>query len=708
MSSPHPSDRRRGRPRAAVGTVALGAAQWAALQGRRVSDGVVRAPGRIRQSATDTFADRRRRWRLIRTTLIWAVLALAVAVFAAVFDWDWFRGPIARYASARTGREVRIEGHLKVKPFSWTPSASVGGLKIGQPKWMHKQSDMLDLGQTTVSVRLKSLLRGRLELPLVDIEHPKADLFSDKTGRNNWTFGKPSGKPAALPPIQQFVLRDGQVRVVDEKRKLVFTGTVTTTEGGQTGAGMFRLEGKGSLNGAVFLAHVTGAPLLHVNKDQPYPFRADLRAGSTHVFAQGRVLKPFDFGQLRGSVAVSGRDLANLYELTGVVFPNTPAFRLEGALNRDGERYEFRRFTGKVGSSDLHGTLLVTKTGDRRFLRGDLASSVLDYKDIGALFGATPAGNATAAAVPAAARRLLPDAPLYADRVRAMDADVKYHAASVRWPGLPLQKVDLHLTLDHGLLKLNPVAFTFPRGEARGTVSLNARPATPVTDVDFTLNRLRVEDFLPKPQGLPVMEASLQARAKLHGVGNTVHKAAGASNGEVAVAMTQGQMRKAFAELMGVNIIPGLPEYLSKNPKQTDLRCAVATFDVQGGVMRAQQLVLDTGPVVLNGEGTVNLGDETIDLTLKGKSKKPRLIRVIAPFHVRGTLANPSFKVDPTPAIAQAGVGVALGAVISPLAAIIPFLSPGGAKDADCAGLLADARASGAAVSPASAPPTKH
>ncbi len=172
--------------------------------------------------------------------------------------------------------------------------------------------------------------------------------------------------------------------------------------------------------------------------------------------------------------------------------------------------------------------------------------------------------------------------------------------------------------------------------------------------------------------------------------------------------MTQGQMRKAFAELMGVNIIPGLPEYLSKNPKQTDLRCAVATFDVQGGVMRAQQLVLDTGPVVLNGEGTVNLGDETIDLTLKGKSKKPRLIRVIAPFHVRGTLANPSFKVDPTPAIAQAGVGVALGAVISPLAAIIPFLSPGGAKDADCAGLLADARASGAAVSPASAPPTKH
>ena len=289
-----------------------------------------------------------------------------------------------------------------------------------------------------------------------------------------------------------------------------------------------------------------------------------------------------------------------------------------------------------------------------------------------------------------------------------MDADVRYHAASVRAPGLPLQAVDLHLTLDHGLLKLDPVAFTFPRGQARGVVRLDARPATPVTDVDFVLSQLRLEDFLPKPQGLAPMEAPLEARAKLHGLGDSMHKAAASSNGVVTMAMTQGQIRKALAELMGVNVLPGLTEYLSKNPKQTDLRCAVATFDVNNGVLRARRIVLDTGVVVLTGDGTVNLGSESIDLTLRGKSKKPRLLHAIVPFHVQGTLGAPSFKIDPKPVVAQAGIGAALGAVRSPAAAILPFISLGGAKDTDCGALLAEARASGAPVQVAAAAPARH
>ena len=43
-------------------------------------------------------------------------------------------------------------------------------------------------------------------------------------------------------------------------------------------------------------------------------------------------------------------------------------------------------------------------------------------------------------------------------------------------------------------------------------------------------------------------------------------------------------------------------------------------------------------------------------------------------------------------------LGAILGAVVSPLAAIIPFITPGGAKDADCGALLAGAAAYGAPV----------
>jgi hypothetical protein len=49
------------------------------------------------------------------------------------------------------------------------------------------------------------------------------------------------------------------------------------------------------------------------------------------------------------------------------------------------------------------------------------------------------------------------------------------------------------------------------------------------------------------------------------------------------------------------------------------------------------------------------------------------------------------------------GAAVALGAVLSPLAAILPFVDPGLAKNADCAGLMHEAQSDAAPVKPSQA-----
>jgi hypothetical protein len=256
----------------------------------------------------------------------------------------------------------------------------------------------------------------------------------------------------------------------------------------------------------------------------------------------------------------------------------------------------------------------------------------------------------------------------------------------------------LHLTLDHGLLRLNPVDFTMPHGVVAGRVRLDARGAIPMSRVDFSVNNMRVEDVLPKFQGASPVDGTLEARAALSGAGDTVHKAAASSNGRVTVAIPGGLMRRSLAELMGVNVVPGLFELLAKDPKQTPVRCAVVDFNVRGGVMSVRRFVLDTGVVLTDGTGTINLGSETLNLKVQGHTKKPRLVRVIAPFDVTGSLIKPHMKIEAGPAIAQAGAAVGLGAVLSPLAAILPFLAPGGAHDANCAALLADAHSAGAPI----------
>ena len=113
--------------------------------------------------------------------------------------------------------------------------------------------------------------------------------------------------------------------------------------------------------------------------------------------------------------------------------------------------------------------------------------------------------------------------------------------------------------------------------------------------------------------------------------------------------------------------------------------------------------------------GTVNLGAESLDLRLDGQPKKPRILRIWAPITLKGTLMHPQPGVDVGKAAGQLGIAAAVGAVLAPLAAILPFIDGGLAKDADCAALIGEAKSAGApvtnsaiAASVAASPPKKH
>ena len=75
--------------------------------------------GSRRASAQDRPATERRGWIRRHPVIavsggVFGVLVLAIVIFLLIFDWDWLRGPISRYASARTGREVRSEDFYRV------------------------------------------------------------------------------------------------------------------------------------------------------------------------------------------------------------------------------------------------------------------------------------------------------------------------------------------------------------------------------------------------------------------------------------------------------------------------------------------------------------------------------------------------------------------------------------------------------------------
>ncbi|HZC15451.1 MAG TPA: AsmA family protein [Caulobacteraceae bacterium] len=635
-----------------------------------------------------------------------SLLILALALFLAWFNWDMLRGPIAREASARTGRAVRIDGHLAVHLWSWTPTATLGGLKIGNPAWMGG-GDVADIDRLVVSVKALPLLFGQVELPLVAAEHPTLSLYRDQAGRENWRFGA-SAQPLRLPPIQHLAIDDGHLTLFDKKRGLTVVGIMQSSESGG-GGGAFHLVGHGTIRRAPFLVTVTGAGLINVRRDRPYPFDADIRAGDTRVLAHGELPKPFDFGQIRSGLTVSGPNFADLYDLTGLALPPTPPYRLSGELVRNGTSYAFQKVSGRVGGTDLDGVFrLDREPDDRPDLHADLSSHRADIADLGSLIGAPTSGAEKSAAQQAdAARlksedRLLPDAQLLVGRVRAMDAVARYRAASVRAGKLPVRGFALDLTLDHGVLTADPVSFSLPRGDVTAQVRIDARGEVPVTDLDGRIVNLRIEDFLHAP-GPPAIEGVVEARARLRGAGGSVRQTASNANGDVTVVAPHGEIRQSLAELMGVNVVKGLDLYLSNSQAQTRVRCAVADFHASGGMLSARALVLDTDPVLATGKGSVNLRTEAINVILQGHPKRFQLIRLNAPVTIGGKLRTPKVGVDAGKAVPQIVAAVALGVFLSPAAAILPFVDLGLTKKADCAGLVARAQEKGAPIKAAAA-----
>ena len=158
-------------------------------------------------------------------------------------------------------------------------------------------------------------------------------------------------------------------------------------------------------------------------------------------------------------------------------------------------------------------------------------------------------------------------------------------------------------------------------------------------------------------------------------------------------------MRQAlFAELLGIDATKSLFLYLAHDQTPTPVRCAVAEFHASGGVLTAQRILIDTGAVQATGQGVIDLRSETMDLSISGKPKHFRLIRIAAPITLKGPLDGAKFGVDAGKAAGQLATSALLGALVSPVAAIIPFVAGGTSKDANCPALLEEAATHGAPV----------
>jgi uncharacterized protein involved in outer membrane biogenesis len=633
------------------------------------------------------------------------IVLLLFVLTLGLMDWNAARGPLSRTLSRHLDRQITI-GSMRVHLFSATPSADVENLTIANPDWAGG-GNMIELPRLHVAVVLSQLFLARLVLQTLEIDNPKVSLLRREDGSANWDFNKPpqskSQKPAHFPPLRHFALRGGSLAVDDAIRKLTFNGTVGASESGAGHSSEpFQLHGQGTLNKEPFKLQFQGDALLDIKLDHPYRFRADIDAGPSSARISGNIAKPFDFGGVDADIQVQGQNLANLYYLTNLALPLTPPYQLAVRLHRDGNHFDLDNLVGKIGRSDMRGrgTVDLAEQDGRPRLTATLASRSLNLGDLGVALGAgvpqpdngskpsqTPAPNAEPISP-----LLLPTFEFQFDRLRAMDAAVDFRADSIQAEKVPIKNVSFRLKLDRGVLIVDPLDFELPAGKLAGQIRLNSSGGAPDTSMDIRLSDIHLDQFKTKKSPQPALDGVMQGRLRLEGRGNSVHAIAAHANGTMSAVIPHGEMREAFAELAGIDVVRGLGLLLGKNDKTAAIRCGIAEFELKDGDAQAQRLLVDTQNVLVRGDGHITFSDEKLDLNLKGEPKKVRFDRLRSPINVRGTLRHPTVGLSTPAVVKQGAVAAALATIGTPIAAALAFIDPGLAKDQDCSGLTDEAQ----------------
>lgn len=665
---------------------------------------------------------------------ILVVLLVAMIIFIATFDWNRLKPTINHKVSEAIHRPFAIRGDLGVK---WERNKEERGWRSWVP-WPHAHAEdivlgnppdipevtMVHLQRADATLAPLSLLSKTIYLPWIKLVKPEAHLIRLSEKRNNWTFSladsgdKPADKSSSWSFRLDNILFDrGRIDVndsvthaqmeilVDPLGKPLPLSQVTGEAKGKAkdaGNYIFGLTMRGRYKDQDITGRGKIGGMLALRNDTPFPVQADMRSGNTRVAFEGVISDPMKMGGVDLRLKFAGDTLGDLYALTGVLLPDTPPFETDGHLiakidTDKGSEFRYRHFNGRIGDSDIHGSLTYSMHKPRPRLEGVMESKQLRLADLGPLIG-VDSGKGAQKTKQAEARRgektiqpadkVLPYDRFETDKWNVMDADVRFKGGRIEHSStLPISNLDTHIRLNNGDLRLSPLRFGMAGGTIDGNIHLAGQAKPLRGDLDVKARRLQLKQLMPNIESMQKTLGELNGDAEIRGTGNSVAALLGSSNGQLKMLMNNGLVSRNLMEILGLNVGNFIVGTIFGD-EEVRINCAAANLTLTNGLVTPNIFAVDTDNAVINVTGNLSLAREIMDLTISPESKGIRIITLRSPLYVRGTFKNPDYGVKPGPLIVRGAVAAALATLVTPAAALLALVSPSQGNSNQCNTIL--------------------
>ncbi|MBH2036677.1 MAG: AsmA family protein [Pseudomonadales bacterium] len=671
-------------------------------------------------------------WTFASLVLLLAVLVLIIVFF----DWNRIKPPLNAKVSEELHRPFAINGNLAVvwqrEPEeggwrAWVPWPHVVAedLSLGNPEWS-KKPQMVALKRVELRISPLALLAQRVVIPRIDLTEPNADLQRLADGRANWTFKFDPKDPDAEPSswvvdIGAIGFDKGHVTLDDQTLKTQLdvlidplgkpipfsdiVGDKAAKSAQEKGASpqdyAFAIKTKGQYHGQKLTGDgKIGGLLALQDANRPFPLQAQVQIADTRIELAGTLTDPLNLGALDLRLKLAGASLGNLYPLTGVTLPDTPPYATDGHLiaklhEPGGAVFRYEAFNGKIGESDIHGSLAYVASQPRPKLSGALVSNQLLFADLAPLIGAdsNTKQKARGGESKQPTDKVLPVEEFKTERWRDMDADVEFTGKRiVHSEKLPFNDLYTHLVLTDGVLSLEPLRFGVAGGKLDAQIRLNGHTEPLEGQAKLTARGFKLKQLFPTFEPMKTSFGELNGDADITGRGNSVAKLLATSNGNLKMLINDGAISRELMELAGLNVGNYVVGKIFGD-KEVKINCAAADFDIKTGLATTRLFVFDTENAIIYIDGTANMATEQLDLTITPESKGWRLISLRSPLYVRGKFIKPDAGVKAVPLLLRGAGMVALGVIAAPAAGLLALVAPSGGEPNQCAPLLEQMKA---------------
>ena len=285
--------------------------------------------------------------RILKIVAISFLVVLAIAGTGVYFAVRSIRAVDLRaylqtQTSALIGRDLAIDGELRLRIFSFQPGILADDVRLSNAAW-GSQRDMMRVKRLDAEIDLLALITGTIRIDRFNLLQPEVLVETNRQGLGNWVFEQRRAQPVpAAPHTKRFALDIREVGVVNGH--VIFRNGVNGREQRfdlaslniRSGAAkeLLSIDLASTVNDLpVTLTGCVGSLVDFAESRQPLPLQFAAQVGDARVTLTGAVADPLKLAGVDVRVTAEGDEFAETARNFGIVVPAFGRYRLSGRLS---------------------------------------------------------------------------------------------------------------------------------------------------------------------------------------------------------------------------------------------------------------------------------------------------------------------------------------------------------------------------------------